>query len=374
VPSTADVVVIGAGLAGAATAYALTRLGARKVAILEQEPWPAGHASGRNAAIVRQVAVSPDLLPLLAEGARFIAQPPWVEADAPRFDRRGSLLLGAGGDLRSLRTAARSLRAERVPTTWLSHEDVVGRLPITRGGAFEGAVATATDGVVDVKALVDGYLREAVAGGARLRLGSRVTAIETRKGAVESVRTAAESFATPTVVNAAGAWCGGVARLAGALSVPARPFRRHLSIAWPSAAVQPDWPVVWDVTHDFYFRPESGGLLLSACDQTECAPGEPPTDPEIVAALADKLIRFMPLLSEISIRRTWAGLRTLTSDGRFVIGADPLVKGFIWCAGLGGHGVTASAAVGRLAAQAALGGEVPAAHHPDRFVRRQASA
>jgi glycine/D-amino acid oxidase-like deaminating enzyme len=66
--------------------------------------------------------------------------------------------------------------------------------------------------------------------------------------------------------------------------------------------------------------------------------------------LAYKITRFMPALTNAPINRRWAGLRTLTPDGRFVIGWDPKVKGLFWVAGLGGHGVTTSSAVGALAA------------------------
>ena len=88
-----------------------------------------------------------------------------------------------------------------------------------------------------------------------------------------------------------------------------------------------------------------------------------------VALLAEKLEHAFPRLADLPIQRTWAGYRTLTPDGRFVIGPDPSLAGFVWCAGLGGHGVTTSAAVGRLAAQAVLGEAVPPEHAPARFVR-----
>jgi glycine/D-amino acid oxidase-like deaminating enzyme len=73
--------------------------------------------------------------------------------------------------------------------------------------------------------------------------------------------------------------------------------------------------------------------------------------------LAEKIQNYMPSLSAASINKGWAGFRTLSPDGRFVIGWDPQVKGFFWVAGLGGHGVTTSWAVGELAADLILGGQ-----------------
>jgi len=171
------------------------------------------------------------------------------------------------------------------------------------------------------------------------------------------------------LVNASGAWANVVAELAGARPLPLRACRRHLFVSPPMAWVDRSWPFVWDVTHDIYFRPEGDGLLLCACDQTELAPGDPPVDESVKEMLAEKIQRHMPGLSEVSISRGWAGLRTLTPDGRFVIGWDKKVDGLFWVAGLGGHGMTTSAAVGELAAELLVGGpgQRSAPFAPERF-------
>ncbi|MEE9143684.1 MAG: FAD-dependent oxidoreductase, partial [Candidatus Binatia bacterium] len=61
-----------------------------------------------------------------------------------------------------------------------------------------------------------------------------------------------------------------------------------------------------------------------------------------------------PGVLSVGIKKSWAGIRTLSSDGRFLIGWDPQVRGFFWVAGLGGHGVTTSSSVGSLAASLIL--------------------
>jgi glycine/D-amino acid oxidase-like deaminating enzyme len=79
-------------------------------------------------------------------------------------------------------------------------------------------------------------------------------------------------------------------------------------------------------------------------------------DETVQEHLAEKIQNFIPALSRVSISKGWAGFRTLSTDGRFVIGWDPKVKGLFWVAGLGGHGVTTSSAVGALAAELILSG------------------
>jgi D-arginine dehydrogenase len=171
------------------------------------------------------------------------------------------------------------------------------------------------------------------------------------------------------LINAAGAWADVLGQMVSAAPLPLRPCRRHLFVSRPLEWVDSHWPFVWDVTHDIYFRPEGAGLLLCPCDQEELAPGDPPVDGSKQELLAEKIERYMPGLQSVAISRGWAGFRTLSRDGRFVIGWDTTVSGFFWVAALGGHGVTTSWAVGELAADLILAGPVEksAAFGPGRF-------
>ena len=110
-------------------------------------------------------------------------------------------------------------------------------------------------------------------------------------------------------------------------------------------------------------RPESGGLLLSACDEEMVPAGSPQVAPGATMHLAEKVTRTFPTLGQVGVRRSWAGLRTFAPDREFVVGYDD--DRLFWVAGLGGHGVTTCVAVGRLAARA-IAGEVepPAALLP----------
>jgi D-arginine dehydrogenase len=347
-------VIIGAGFAGAATAYHLARSGARDILILEQEAVPGVHSSGRNAAMVRQVVADRALTELTAEGAAFLRALP---ADWPvpvGFEQNGSLLLGSGEGWRKLvRDAETSRRLGMAAECW-PRERACDFVPALKGADFEGAVWCPTDGVVDIHALLTGYLKAAQSLGARVRYRSAVQKIETHKNQVAAVVTAEGAVETEVLINAAGPWATVVAKLAGAVEAPLSPCRRHLFVTAPISWVNRKWPFVWDITHEFYFRPEGGGLLLCPCDQEEMAPCNAPADETVTESLFEKIQRHFPALSEVALKNRWAGLRTLSADGRFVIGWDPRVKGFFWVAGLGGHGVTTSSAVGGLAAKLIL--------------------
>jgi D-arginine dehydrogenase len=181
------------------------------------------------------------------------------------------------------------------------------------------------------------------------------------------VRTDDELISCPVLVNAAGAGAPEIGRLAGASPVPLRSLKRHLMVTSRLSWADRSWPSVWDLSHEFYFRPEPPGLLLSPCDAAECGPEGEATDVAALEMLAEKMERWLPRLAGVSIASVWAGLRTFAPDDNLVLGADPLLKGFFWCAGLGGNGMTLSAALGRVVAEAVLGQPAPAAYAPQRF-------
>jgi len=366
-----EFVVIGAGFAGAATAYHLARRGVRDVLVLEQEALPGFHSSGRNAAMIRQCVPDAALLALARDGAAFLRELPTDWPEPVQFKKNGSLLLASGTGLEKLCGDAQLGRSLGVETEVWSVAQAKQLVPVLEETEFEGAVWCGTDGIVDIHALLLGYLKGAMSKGVRVRYNCRVRSIRPAADGFEII-TPQGSFKARVLVNASGAWVNVIAQMTGALELPLRPYRRHLFVSPPLPWVDARWPFVWDVTHDIYFRPEGEGLLLCACDQQEMTPGDPPEDPSVRELLADKIHRFMPGLSSVPINKSWAGLRTITRDGRFVIGWDPKIDTFFWVAGLGGHGVTTSSSVGELAAQLLIDRRSSAvdAFSPARFLQR----
>lgn len=319
-----DILIIGAGFAGAATAFHLRDRHLGRVVIVEQEASPGVHSSGRNAAIIRDVEVEARIRDLLADGAEFIRA-----GKLARFERCGLWIAGRGD------------------------EPIASRFPLASGrGTWYPAC-----GVVDVDGLLQAYLH-----GTEVRYNTRVESFEPYDGGL-AVRTNHGTLRCRLLVNAAGPWAG---RIGG---LPLQPLNRTVFCTPPMPAVEPDWPVVWHVNDGLYFRPESGGLLLSVCEEVPADPGDYCEDPARVEELAEKLARLQPALADISIGRQWVGQRTFAADRSFVIGFDPRNEHVFHVAGLGGHGVTSSWAVGRLAAdQIERGPRAASPYAPDRLL------
>ncbi|MFN8627702.1 MAG: FAD-dependent oxidoreductase [Candidatus Binatia bacterium] len=352
---TADVVIVGAGFAGAATAYQLTRRGVRDVLVLEREAVAGVHASGRNAALAFQVLSDAAEARLAVEGAQFIADPPRGFTSVPLLRRTGSLLLAETGGVARLRQAQRAAAGLGLDCQMIAVDDAVRRVPALARAPFSAAFWNPHDGVVDIHELLQSYLRAARRAGARIEYRCGVEAVHLHGGRVSAVETARGTVETRCVVNAAGAWAGVVSGLAGIGTRTVAPRRRHLFQTVADIPVERAWPFVWHNDRDVYFRPEGDGLLMSPCDATPHPPREPVADAGAAQLLADKIAYAFPALAATRIASSWCCLRTFVRDERFVIGRDPEVDGLVWVAALGGHGMTTSAAVGRLGASAVLG-------------------
>ncbi len=197
----------------------------------------------------------------------------------------------------------------------------------------------------------------------RSRIGNgRVLGVETSDGFLEASK----------VVIANGGWASASNTFSG-YALPLTPYRRHLLVTEPLAQVNQRWPVLWVVGEEFYFRPESGGLLMSGCDTVKVIPeqGEV-TDHSEIERIAVKAARWLPSLADARVARAWAGMRTFAPDDLFVIGKDPRLQGLYWVAGLGGHGITCAPVVGNMAADCIVDGKsnhpAAAAFAPDRLI------
>jgi len=347
-----EVLIIGGGIAGLATAAHLALAGQAGVGLVEREDQPGFYASGHNAAIARQLTGRPEHTALAVQGRDQLARAGLLRAT-------GGLLLGAEpGATRALAEEARAFGLE-------ARAGSGPPLPELRAAEW---LRVSGDGVIDIHAELRHCADLARAGGASLRFGCRV--LEIAPGAEGfRVETDQGPLQARILANAAGAWAGEVGRMAGGLDLAFRPLRRHL--AWSGATWPGDRPWAWWTDRPLYFRPESGGVLLCPCDEAQVRPpdrgAQPATDDGMPAALARSVRELVLDLGEAPLARLWCGLRTFGPDRRFVLGRDPLNPSLYWVAGLGGHGMTSGLAVGQLAAGCILGKMSPGALDPGRF-------
>jgi len=346
-----DVVIVGAGMAGASLAAQLA--GECRVLILETERQAGYHSTGRSAALFSEIYGNACIRALTRASRSFLFAPPPEFSETPLVRARETVYF-ARHDQRDLLSGFRS----DTETIELSEGDVRQRLPIFRPGYLGGAALDPGSADIDVDALHQGFLRQARTRGAMIQTASEVSRLE-RVSSLWRVDTANGMFTAPVVVNAAGAWGDALATSAGVRPIGLQPLRRTALLIDPPAGIPIEsWPAAVAVDGSFYFKPDAGALLLSPADEQPSPACDAQPEEIDVAIAVDRFERATD--QRVSrVRHRWAGLRVFSADRSPIVGFDRSVKGFFWLVGQGGYGIQTAEAIGRLAAALILGKEIP---------------
>jgi len=369
--------IIGAGIAGASAAYFLSP--DASVVLAEREDAPGYHTTGRSAAMHTETYGNEPIRALTVASRAFFERPPADFSETPLTSPRGVLFIARADQGEALeRVYAES--ASLVPSVRrASRDEALALCPMLDAGYVAAAVVEPDAQDLDVNALHQGFLRGAKKRGARLLVDTEVRSLERIDGAWHAT-TGGAPLKAEVVVLAAGAWCDHLARLAGARPVGLAPLRRTAFLfAAPQGMEARAWPLVEDAEEAFYFKPQSGLLMGSPCDETPSPPCDAQPEDLDVAIGADRIEQATT--AELRrLTRRWAGLRTFAPDRTPVVGFDPEVPGLFWLAGQGGYGIMTSPALGQMGAALIAGREPPAALEraglapavlsPGRFLRR----
>ncbi|MGI9490813.1 MAG: NAD(P)/FAD-dependent oxidoreductase, partial [Geminicoccaceae bacterium] len=259
-----DIVIIGAGMAGASAAYELAAAGT--VALLEREDRPGYHTTGRSAAIFAPAYGNAAIRQLTS------ASQPFFESNAaglsphPVISPRGELMIARSDQLPALETAGQALSQELNGLERLSADEVTARVPALKKGYVAAGLANSTAADLDVAAIHQGYLSGFRKRGGKLIVDAEVLALDNQtKGWL--VKSKVGDFKAELIVNAAGAWADEIAVLAGVPPIDLVPKRRTAFIFDPASAIDVNWPVVFDIDETFYFKPDSGLMFGSPADE-----------------------------------------------------------------------------------------------------------
>lgn len=372
--ASADILVIGGGIAGLSAAAALSE--SAKVIVLEAEDQIGYHSSGRSATMVHY-ALGDRLVRALTLASRpFFDSPPVGFTDVP-LGRRMPLLVHARDDeLEALNALDKDISAfanlER-----LDAEGVHELCPILRPDARHG-LADFKAMRLDPHALLQGNLNKIRRNGGQLHTSARVSTVVRAAGEWRVHTVNGDSFSAPLLVNAAGSWADEIACLADVAPIGLQPMRRTIiTFDRPPDTDLNRLPFAKTVPDELYFAPESGRLFASPMDEVPSEPTDAQPD-EYEVALAAHRMQERTIVKIDRIHSRWAGLRTFSSDRHPAVGFAPDAEGFFWLAGQGGFGLQTSPAMAGIASSLILGTPWPIpevaadALSPDRFVRQAA--
>jgi len=350
-----DIVIIGAGIAGASAAYELAAAGT--VALLEQEDRPGYHTTGRSAAVFAPAYGNGPIRQLTRASQSFYQNNAGGLSAHPVLSPRGELLIARSDQLAALNRAEKALAPELDRLERLNADELAARVPALNKDYVAAGLADPSATDMDVAAIHQGFLD-----GFRRRSGKLVVDAEVLSLSERAdgwlVESQAGAFKTELVINAAGAWADEVAALAGVPPIGLTPKRRTAFIFDPAKTIDAAWPVICDVDEMFYFKPESGLLLGSPADETPMPPSDVQPE-ELDVALAIDRIEQATKWRIKRVTRRWAGLRSFVADKTPVVGRDPSKPNFFWLAGQGGYGIQTAPAMARVAFSLATGRDLP---------------
>ncbi len=344
-----DVLIVGAGIAGASLAAALAPHA--RVLVLEAEDHPGMHSTGRSAAFFAETYGGPRVQPLTSASRAFFQSPPPGFTDGALLRPRGALHV-TDGDGRALDGMLREFADAPVTVDPLSPDGIAARFPHMRKtwrqhGLWEPACRD-----IDVAALHAGYLRLARQGGVIVESRSALLSATRRDGRWVA-KTLKGSIGADIIVNSAGAWADDVAARCGVSGIGIKPLRRTIIAAEIDIPVDNDWPLVVDAAGTFYFKPDAGRMWISPHDEIPDTPRDVQPEELDIAVAVDRFERATTARVR-RIERSWAGLRSFAADRLPVYGYDPAMPGFFWCSGQGGFGIQTAPAAAELAAAGVL--------------------
>ncbi|VVS97913.1 NAD(P)/FAD-dependent oxidoreductase [Erythrobacter sp. EC-HK427] len=335
-----DVVVIGAGIAGASIAAEIAPH--LSVLLAEAEDMPGYHTTGRSAAFREECYGGPDVVPLTLASGDYLR-------DGGFLTPRAGLYIAREGQEAALAAFMHQFRDAGVTIQPLGRAQLEARLPGVRG-EWTQALLQPNCADIDVGGLHQHYLALAKRGGAELRVRHRLEAAEREGDAWRLHFGAAGEVRADVVVNAAGAWADPVASACGVAPLGITPYRRTVAQLRTDPPAPAELPLVIDLEGAFYFRPEHGKLWLSPHDETPSEPCDAAPEELDIALAIDRFEQVVDWRIA-AVERKWAGLRSFAPDRLPVYGYDAEVTGFFWFAGQGGYGIQTAPAAARLAAQ-----------------------
>ncbi len=379
-----DVVIIGAGVHGLATAYYLGKLGVKNVAVLDRG-YLGGGNSGRNTAILRANYRTAEAIPFYDESLRLYQELSQEVDFNVLFSQIGHLTLAhtdTGVDGLRVRAEANALLG--VNSRLIFPEEIKSLVPAmdvskAAHAPIQAALYHPPGGIIRHDAVVWGYARGADRMGIEIHPHTEVQAIDTDNGEISAVHTSRGRIATNLVVNATSGWCSTVARMVDVdLPIVSHPLQ-----ACVTEPLKPflDKVIVSATLHVYVNQTDRGEVVIGAEIDPYASYNSASTLPTLEMMAAHALELF-PILEEARVLRQWSGICDMTPDFSPIISTVPEVKGFIVNVGWGTYGFKAGPAGGKTVAELIVTHKTPTLIEPfalsrfyeDRLVGEKAAA
>ena len=353
--STADAVIVGAGIMGCAIAHALAERGMRDVVVVERDLIGRGATADAAGGVRQQFSTETNVrlatysvrvweqfrerfgidVNLRQQGYLFLLNDP---AEEPAFRANLALQNGLG-----------------VPSRWVTPAEIAALNPFVVLDDVLGGTFCPEDGWCDTYGATTGFAQAARRLGVEIVEENPATGILVERGKVTGVETPAGRVSAPVVVVCAGPQTRQVGAMAGA-ELPVDPYRRMSFITEPFDALPQSLPMTIDFRSGLYFHPESRGFLFGMADRDEPSSFNKTVDEGWMLATVEALVARAPAFEEANILKGWAGFYEVTPDHNPLLGWVGEPEGLAVAAGFSGHGFMQGPAIGACLSELILDG------------------
>jgi sarcosine oxidase subunit beta len=373
---TADVVILGAGVMGASTAFHLARRGAGRVLVLDKGDVAHG-GSGRSSALVRMHYSYPPEVDLAVKSLEIFRKWPDYVGRPGDFRQTGFVRIVPEKELPRLEKNVAMQRAHGVDARVVDRRELAAIVPDWNVDDLPYAAWEPGSGYGDGTGVATDFLERAREMGVAYRSQTRVTGFRVEGGRVAGVATDRGPVDAPVVLAATGPWSRPLFSAVG-FDLPVEGEYHEVAILKNPPGLSEPSPACIDGITTTYFRSEVGGLTLIG-DFWGKRGADPDAFPqsastESLASLVERTSHRVPALAEAGIWRSVTGVYDVSPDFRPLIGEVPGTRGLYVAAGFSGMGFKISPAVGLCLSELLLDGRTRtvdlACFAPDRFATR----
>ena len=366
-PSHAEIVIVGGGIAGCSVAYHLAKMGKTDVLLLEQGKLTSGttwHAAG----LVGQMRPNRNMTQMSKYGIELYAS---LEAEtglATGWKQCGSVNVARTPErMKVLKKQVAMANSFGVECHEISPKEAGEKYPIMRTDDLQGAIWLPGDGKANPADLCMSLAKGARNRGVKIVEGIEVTGVIIENGKAVGVKTAQGDVRCEVLVNCAGQWARQFGKLAG-VNVPLYSAEHFYIVTGKIPGVHPMLPVMRDPDGYIYYKEEVGGLVMGGFEP-QAKPWKmdpiPSTfqfelldeDWDQFEILMTNAMHRTPCLETAEVKMLLNGPESFTPDGNFILGEAPELRNYFVCAGFNSAGIANSGGAGRLMAEWIVGGE-----------------